>query len=269
MYVDTHAHLGMMVKSHGETLADNHFDAIAAIVDGAQGVEVKKIITIGSNFIESSEAVVIAKHFSTVFATVGIHPCDCSDEWRKDIEQLDVLIKTTEPGIIVGIGEVGLDFYHKPFHKQRQLDALKVQIELAIKYALPLVFHVRDAGEELLYAVEPFVKEIVGGVIHCFSQNRDFAKTALQWGLYCGIDAPIGYPKNEALREVVREIPLDRLLLETDAPFLPPLQFRGKQNKPAYVQQFAPIIAAIKGVDEQELAQVTTKNAHILFGLER
>lgn len=269
MYIDTHAHLGIMVKADREALAEHHFQIIESIINEAKSGGIEKIITIGSNLIESVDAVAIARRFTTIFATVGIHPCDCTDQWQQDFTQIEALIKKTERGIIVAVGEVGLDFYHKPFDKQRQLDALKAQIELSIKYSLPLVLHVREAGEELLYAIEPYVKEIIGGVIHCFSQNLDFAQTVIQWGLYCGIDAPIAYPKNEILREVVRSIPLEKLLLETDAPFLPPLQFRGKQNKPSYIPYFVPIIAALKGVDEQVLADTTTNNAHLLFGLTR
>ncbi|MFA6526794.1 MAG: TatD family hydrolase [Candidatus Babeliales bacterium] len=269
MYIDTHAHLGMIVKGHVEPLVAAHFPMLQDVVDEANNVGVKKIITIGANLVESVEAVHIAQRIPTVFATVGIHPCDCTDQWRNDVDQLDLLIKKTEGNIIVAIGEIGLDFYHKPFDKQRQLDALKAQIELSLKHSLPLVLHVRDAGEELLYAIEPYVKEIKGGVIHCFSQNSDFARTVLSWGLYCGIDAPIMYPKNEALREVVKEIPLEKMILETDAPFLPPLQFRGKQNKPAYIRHFVPMLAVLKGVSEDALGKVTTENAHALFGLER
>lgn len=270
MFIDTHAHLGMIVKQPGEHLTEEHFQAIEVVIQGAQVAGVAKIMTIGADVSESADAVKIAERFPTVFATVGIHPCDCSQTWLDDVKQIDALIRTTEPGIIVAVGEIGLDFYHKPFDKQRQLDALKCQIELALEHRLPLVVHVRDAGEELLYALEPYVKQLCGGVIHCFSQNHDFARTVVGWGLYCGIDAPVGYPKNEVLREIIRDIiPLDKILLETDAPFLPPFHLRGKKNLPAYIPQFAQVVGALKGVDEQAFAAATTANAHALFGLER
>lgn len=269
MYIDTHAHLGMMVKSFDTPLADEHFPLIESMIAQAHAVEVKKIITIGTNFLESLEAVMIAQRFSSVFATIGIHPCDGTDAWHDEVQKLKKILQKTKPGIIVGIGETGLDFYHKPFHKQRQIDMFKAHVDLALDFSLPLVLHVRDAAEELLYALEPYVKDVKGGVIHCFLQNKDFAATVVNWGFYCGIGAPISYPKNQELRDVVATIPLELLLLETDAPFLPPVALRGKKNMSAYIPQFAPVLAQIKKVSEDLLADQTTSNAHRLFTLER
>ena len=167
----------------------------------------------------------------------------------------------------MAIGEVGLDFYHKPFDAPRQRDCFKAHIELALEHNLALSIHVREAGQELLRVLDEYHKQIKRAVIHCFSQPQDFADEVLKWGFYLGIDAPITYPKNELLRSVVINAPLTSLVLETDAPFLPPQALRGKKNHPAYIAMFAGVIADLKGVSVEEVAAVTTKNAQKLFGL--
>lgn len=269
MFIDTHCHMNMMVKKEfDEPLREEHFPLIGDIIDVAAQNGVSPIINVGTSLIESKNSIAIAQRFSSVFATVGIHPCDCSENWRDDIKELEKLIKDKEVNKIVGIGETGMDFYHKPYDAQRQRDAFKEQIELAIKYDLGLVVHVRDAGEETLRVLEEYAKEIKRATIHCFSQSLDFARVVTGWGFFIGIDGPITYPKNEQLREVVRQISLDYLVLETDAPFLSPQAYRGKQNHPAYIPIFAKTVADLKEVSLEQLAQATTRNAKKLFSLD-
>ena len=269
MFVDTHCHLNMVVKKEFNVcLEESHFALIKHVIQDAHGAGVSKIVNVGTSLQESINSVEIAKRFDSVFATVGIHPCDCSENWRQDVQALaKCLGGDKEKNKIVAIGEVGLDFYHKPYDKQRQYDAFKMQIELALEYTLPLVIHVRDAGDELLKIIEEYVREIKGAVIHCFSQKQDFADIVTGWGFYIGIDGPITYPKNEELRSIVKKVALEHLILETDAPFLPPQQYRGKQNVPAYLPLFAALIADLKEISLEQLAQATTRNAEKLFGI--
>lgn len=268
MFVDTHCHLNMLVKKEFDTLlTPDQLAAVGPILQDAANAGVEKIINIGTSLPESINSVEIAKRYPSVFATVGLHPCDCTESWYNDFKELEKLVKNKEANKIIGIGEVGLDFYHKPFFRQRQEDAFKAQIELALEHQLPLSIHVRDAGQELLEVLEPYVKNIKGAVIHCFSQSQDFANIVLGWGFYVGIDAPIAYPKNETLREVVKNIPLSHIILETDAPFLPPQQYRGKPNHPAYIPLFATTIADLKGVTLAVVRDVTTTNVKKLFGI--
>lgn len=268
MFIDTHCHINIMVKeSFDRLLTQEELLLAKADVEQAAQAGVTTIINVGTSLVESLNCIALAQMYPQIFATVGIHPCDATDSWRADFEVIAQKAQHAEEHKIVGIGEVGLDFYHKPFDKQRQKDCFKAHIELALRHNLALSIHVREAGEELLYVLDEYHKEIKRAVIHCFSQNQDFADVVLGWGFYLGIDAPITYPKNELLRSVVTKAPLSALVLETDAPFLPPQHLRGKKNHPSYIPLFAQLIADLKGVLIEEVARVTSDNARHLFGL--
>lgn len=269
MFVDTHCHLNIMVenKKFDEALQPEHYVEIDAIVAAAQAAGVQTIINVGTSLIESINSVLLAKRYAQVYATVGIHPTDVGDLWRDDVRAIAQYARSAYEHKIVGIGEIGLDFYHKPYNEQRQKDAFKAQIELALEYNLGLSIHVRDAGDETLRVLEEYSKEIKRAVIHCFAQNKDFADVVIGWGFYLGIDAPLTYPKNVMLRDIVAQVPLDHLVFETDSPFLPPQEFRGKKNFPAYIAQFAPLMAELKSVSLDECAHKTTLNARRLFNL--
>lgn len=268
MFIDTHCHLNALVKKEFDTLLEeSHFPAIGNFIEQAKSVGVLTIINVGTSLPESLNSIAIAKKFPNVFATVGLHPCDCTPTWRDDFKEIAKLARGHRENKIVGIGEVGLDFYHKPFDKQRQVDAFKMQIELALECNLALVVHVREAADELLRILEEYRKEIKRAVIHCFCQEQYVADTVIDWGFFIGIDAPLTYPKNELLRSVVTKVPLTSIVLETDSPFLPPQSHRGKQNAPAYIPLFVPLIAQLKGVSIEEVGRQTTLNAKKLFSL--
>jgi len=273
MFIDTHCHLNIMAhKKPDELLQASDYPIIAAVIDSAYNVGVKKIINVGTSIPESKNSLEIAQKFDSVYASVGVHPCDCNAMSHTDIsvamETIAPWLNSKEHNKIVALGETGLDFYHNPYDVRRQTDSFVMHIEQALEHKLPLIVHVREAGEETLRVLEPYVKNGVRGVIHCFSQNKDFATTVLEWGFYCGLDAPIGYPKNQGLRDVIKDIPLEHIVLETDAPFLPPQQFRGRQNSPVYIPLIAQMVAEIKGVDVEMVERVTTENALNLFGLK-
>jgi TatD DNase family protein len=267
MFIDTHCHLNMMVKKNFDTpLTKEHFSLIEGILNKSAKAGISNIINIGTSLQESKNSMDIARRFDSVFTTVGLHPCDCSAQWQEDFGEIKNFVKKKEKNKIVAIGEVGLDFYHKPFNKQRQQDAFKVHIELALEHNLPLVIHVRDAAEELLKLLEEYVKNInKKAVIHCFCHTQDFADTVIEWGFYIGVGAYITYPKNESLRATIKNTPLDKIILETDAPFLPPQQHRGKQNSPEYIPLFAQLIAEQKSMSIDKIASITTVNAQNLF----
>jgi TatD DNase family protein len=266
MFVDTHCHLNMIAKKKFDTsLSNEHLEHIETIIDQAKQNRVEKIINIGTSLVESTNSINIAKKFENVFTSVGIHPSDCSSAWKKDFKEIEKFAKEKEANKIVGIGEVGLDFYHKPFYKDRQSDAFKAQIELALENDLALIIHVRDASQEVLRILEEYSNDISRGVIHCFSHPRDFANIILDWGFYVGINGPITYSKNDEFRAIVANITLDRIILETDAPFLPPQQHRGKQNLPSYIPIIAQKLAEVKGISVDEVEAATTDNAEKLF----
>lgn len=266
MFTDTHCHLNIMVpKEPDAPLQEHHLESIELYLKQAAQAGVSTIINVGTSLAESLNSITIAQRFSNVYATVGIHPCDTSSMWQDEFAQLTKLVQEKERYKIVGVGETGLDFYHQPFNAQQQIDAFKAHIELALRYDLGLVIHVRESGEAVLNVLDPYKKEIKRATIHCFTQSKEFAEIVTSWGFYIGIDAPITYPKNTQLRDIVTQTAIEHLVLETDAPFLPPQSLRGKPNHPAYIPMFAELVAQLKGVSLEQLAQATTKNANRLF----
>lgn len=271
MFVDTHCHLNIMTGKEPEALlGDSDYPIISDIIDQARRVGVEKIINVGTSLPESENSIQIARRFSGVYATVGVHPCDANNDQldlHLVIKKIREWLKYKDDHKIVGVGETGLDFYHKPYNQQRQIDFFRAQMECALEYNMPLVVHVRDAGDELLRVLEEYVKNGVRGVIHCFGQKLDFAQQVLAWGFYVGLDGPIGYPKNQWLRDIIKIIPLQQIILETDAPFLPPQQFRGKQNSPIHIPLIARIVADIQEIALNAVEDTTTLNAQKLFML--
>jgi TatD DNase family protein len=251
--VDTHCHLTMM------GLVDN-------VVEEAAMTGVKKIISVSTTAKDSVETVEIARSASGVWATVGIHPCDVTPDWEVDFERIKSLVEKKKENKIIGIGETGLDFYHQPFDKELQIKLFRAHIELAIENKLPVVVHIRESEEDVLNILEQY-KGKLSGVSHCFFLDEHGAKRLIDLGFYIGIGGPITYPKNNWLREVIKNVPLDSLVLETDAPFLPPQEFRGKKNHPKYLPLIAQKIAEIKNIEKAAIAQATTANVFRLFGI--
>ncbi len=275
MFIDTHCHLNLMTgepyKFLSRELNSEDLLIIAGHIADAHAASVHKMINVGTSILESWQSLAIAHAYESVFATIGIHPTDCAAFDGSASNARRELLKMVEADKprrkLVGVGEIGLDFYHKPYDQHRQQDFLVMQIELALEHNLPIVFHVRDAGDEFLRAIEPFVPNKIRGVIHCFQQDQAFADQVIAWNLYVGCDAPITYPKNKALCEVFKNIPLERIILETDAPFLPPQHLRGKQNRPALVPLIAQALADLKSCSIEDIADHTTRNAQSLFGI--
>ncbi|MCK4499046.1 TatD family hydrolase, partial [Candidatus Babeliales bacterium] len=175
-------------------------------------------------------------------------------------------IKNINRDKIVAIGETGLDFYHKPFFKQRQTDAFRAHIELALELNMPVSVHIRESVDDVYRLIEEYAGDL-RGVLHCFCQNKAEALQAIEWGFLLGVGGPVTYPKNDDLREIIKEVPLKSIVLETDAPFLPPQQYRGKQNRPAYIPLIAKKIAEVRGVSVDEVERVTSNSAERLLFL--
>jgi TatD DNase family protein len=266
MLIDTHCHLNILAKDRFDVpLTQEDFIQAEFINNQAIHAHVSTLINVGTSLVESENCVELARRFDNNYAVVGIHPNDLTDSWAQEIAQIESWLKMKDEKKIVGIGETGLDFHYPKFNLQRQKDAFKAQIELALEYNLALVVHSRDAAEETLGALEEYMHDIKRGVIHCFSYDYEIAQTVIEWGFVIGIDGPITYPKNMQLRDVVNRVPLDRIVLETDAPFLPPQAFRGKKNHPQYLPLIAQCIAEIKGMRYDQVAEITTATAKQLF----
>ncbi len=266
MLIDTHCHINSMVKKDFDVLLTNEqLQQAEPIIREANSCDVQVIINVGTSLMESKNCLALALHYPNNFATVGIHPNDCTTTWRADIREVEKLIQQTTPGTIVGIGECGIDRHYPDYDLIRQTDAFKAQIELALTYDLALVVHSRDAYDETLRVLEPYQHNITRGVIHCFSYDQAFADTAQAMGFVIGLGGAITYPKNEGLRDVTRTIPDDAIVLETDAPFLPIQKMRGKKNHPRYIKDIAEFIAELRQTTPEEIARITTKNAQRLF----
>ncbi|HZW61207.1 MAG TPA: TatD family hydrolase, partial [Candidatus Babeliales bacterium] len=176
-------------------------------------------------------------------------------------------IKQAEKNKIVAIGECGLDRHYPDYNIQRQYDAFKAQIEIALEYDLALIVHTRDAGQETLRSLEEFKGQIKRGVIHCFSEDQYFADEVLKMGFVIGIGGTLTYLKNDTLRSIAKTIALEKIVLETDAPFLPPQSMRGQQNHPRQIATVAQYLADLREQSFEEIGRQTTHNAQTLFAL--
>ena len=268
MLIDTHCHLNLLIKNSFDIpLTDQDVQKAELFVSQAAESEVTCILTIGTNLIESTNCIMLAKAYNPVYAVVGIHPNDATQDWKKEILIFEELIKNKKENKIVALGECGLDKHYPDYNMQLQKDVFKAQIELALEYNLALVIHTRDAQDEVLRCLDEYRHNNLRGTIHCFSETITFAQDAIAMGFVLGIGGTITYPKNHALREVVKAVPLSSLILETDAPFLPPQAFRGKQNHPAYIKIIADYVAQLRDTSFDQVAEVTTQAAQTLFGL--
>ena len=269
--IDTHCHINCIIKENFDRLLTlNEFPQAAHIIDDSAQLLVKKIVNVGTSLIESINCVELAKSFDACYAAVGIHPNDCTEKWSHDLQEIKSLwFDTTFPKHknfkIVAIGECGIDRYYPHYNLQRQKDAFKAHIEFALEHALPLIVHTRNAGDETLRSLEEFKNNNLHGVIHCFSEDQSFANTAFKFGFVLGIGGTITYPKNVNLREICKNVPLEKIILETDAPFLPIQSMRGKQNHPKYIADIAHYLAELRNEPFEKIAQTTTNTAKHIF----
>lgn len=264
--IDTHCHLNMIVKKEFDVpLSAQQIEQASLVIDEAKHHNVTKIINVGTSLIESKNCVALAQEYKNVFASVGIHPNDATDAWRSDLREIAKLIGKFER--IVAIGECGLDRHYPDYNLPLQQDVFRAQIELALKHNLALVVHTRNAADETLKILDEYAQEKIRGVIHCFSEDLPFAQEVITRGYVIGIGGILTYPKNDSLRTVCTAIPLTSIVLETDAPFLPPQEIRGKQNRPQYIEAIATFLARLRNESLEHIAQTTTKNALKLFSI--
>jgi TatD DNase family protein len=251
-FFDTHAHLDLPPLSEEE-------DEVMA---RARDAGVTRIVTVGIDPSSSAKAIEIAHRHSGVYAAVGLHPHDAASLSDSLISRLDSLSRCDQA---VAIGETGLDFYRDRSPRDAQRAAFREQIRLARKRGLPLIVHDRDAHDDILAILSEENAAEVGGIIHCFSGDYEMARRAVSMNFLISIPGAITYPKPGTQVEAVRKLPLERLLIETDCPYLAPVPHRGKDNEPAYVPLVAAKIAEIKGLSVEDVARITTLNAMRLF----
>ena len=252
-FVDTHVHL------HFPDYKEDQMEVLKRAK--AAGVEI--FINVGTDLESSRESLALAESNDFIFASAGIHPHDAKDASTESIQQIAELLKKSR---MVAIGEVGLDFFRDHSPKEKQKEVFREFIQLHHKIKKPLIIHCRDAYEEM----RVLLKEeggVTGGVMHCFSSDADTMKHFLDMGFYISFAGPLTYKKNDVLREACKACPLDRLLLETDAPFLPPQSMRGKRNESGFLIETAEVAAGLHKIPLAKLGEKTTANARRLFGL--
>jgi TatD DNase family protein len=272
-FIDTHAHLDIIKSMTPEESLQKSLD---------NGV--RYMINVGSSIEGSRKSVKYARQFSNVFASVGIHPHDAEDCGVREIKILKALITGREEKPaggaslesstgkrfkkVVAVGETGFDFFRNLSPRKSQEKAFNAHIELALEYDLPIIIHDRDAHREILDVLKVYsANKNLRGVIHCFSGDLDFALKCIETGLHISYTGVITYPNAGDLLDVVREIPIEKIFIETDSPYLAPQDKRGKENYPGYVKYIAQKIAELKDLTLEEVAAATSKNAEDFFAL--
>jgi len=233
------------------------------VIQRAKEQGLRYIINIGSSLSGTRKSVELSKQYDFIYATCGIHPHEADGIDDKILAELKELAREDK---VVAIGEIGLDYYKNYSKAENQRPLFISLVKLALDSGLPLVIHTRQAEEDTLKILKETMP--VKAVVHCFSGDQEFLKECLALGFFISYTCNITYKKAQGLRDLVKATPLERLLLETDAPFLPPEGFRGRRNEPIYVKYLAQEIARIKEITLEEVASVTTENAKTFFGLK-
>lgn len=249
-FIDTHCHLTL-----------NHFNEDRPLILSKLLKELKLFIEIGIDVRNSKKAIELTKKSKNGYCSVGIHPTDSEGISNYDLDEISDMIDNEK---VVAVGEIGLDF-HWDTDRKSQYKVFDSLLQLAKEKNKPVIFHIREAYKEVYEFIKKHSLPDKLGVVHCYSSDWKEAKKFLDLGLYLGIDGPITYPKNKKLIEVVEKTPLNMILLETDAPFLPPVPFRGKRNIPLYVKYVYEKVASIKNISEEELCDEIEKNVFRLF----
>ncbi|GEO80152.1 TatD family hydrolase [Pararhodospirillum oryzae] len=253
----------MLVDSHCHLDFPDFADELDQVVARARLAGLGAMLTIGTHVTRFEPVRALTDRFPDVWCTVGIHPHEAG---REPVHDAEALARLAEAPKVVGFGETGLDYFYDHSPRADQERSFRAHLEAARLTGLPVVIHTRDADEDTARLLrEEYEKGPFTGLIHCFSGGADLARTALDLGLYLSVSGIITFPKAQNVRDVIATVPLDRLLVETDAPYLAPVPFRGKRNEPAHVVHTAAAVARLKGVPEEAFHQATTDNFFRLF----
>lgn len=254
----------MLIDSHCHLDAERFDDDRPAMLARARARGVARFVTVGCDEENSRRAIGLAAAHTDIYATVGVHPHEAEKASPNFVDAIRVLAAHEKA---VAIGECGLDYYYDHSPRERQREVFAKQIALAREVGKPIIVHVRDAWDDCLDVMKAEGARDCGGVIHCFSGSLDFARASLDLGLYISIPGIVTFKKAGALPEVVPAVPADRLLVETDSPYLAPVPHRGKRNEPAYVRDVAEKVAELRGEDIETTIENTGANARALFGI--
>lgn len=254
MFFDSHAHLD------DEKFTDDRAEVIARAKENG----VTHIVNIGADMESSARSIELTQQYDMIYATVGVHPHDAKKVIVSDYDQL---AQWTRLDKVVAIGEIGLDYYYDLSPRELQREVFIRQLDVARQTHMPIVIHDRDAHGETMEILKREGKGLIG-VVHCFAGSMEMAAELIKMGWYIGCDGPVTFKNAAKLPEIMKNIPLERLLIETDSPYLTPVPFRGKRNEPAYVRFVAEHIAVLRGIPIEEIAKATTQNVCDLFQIK-
>jgi TatD DNase family protein len=254
MLIDSHCHLDYF-NQPGEQ---------AEVIERARAAGVGELVTIGVTLSQSRQAIEIAEKYENVWACVGVHPNHAADELP--VAEPEVIAALAQHPKVIGIGESGLDYFYDKAPRDIQEQNFRANIRAAQRAGLPLAIHARAADEDIARIL---AEERANGhfdfLLHCFSSGRGLAEAALELGGYISFSGILTFPKSQDIRDIAALVPADRLLVETDAPYLAPVPFRGKRNEPAYTAHTAKVLAEVKGMSPEAMAELTTANFRNLF----
>jgi len=251
MLIDSHAHMGSL-------------ESIDTAINNARENSVSVIINMSSDYNSAIQTVDLVNNYPEVYGAVGIHPHEASSYNEKVFSDISELADYKK---IVAIGETGLDYYYDFSSREIQKESLQQHINLSIKLGKPVIIHMRDSDEDVKKIIKDNECDELNGVMHCFTADYESALYFIDMGFYISFSGILTFKRSEELREVARKLPLDRILIETDSPYLAPVPYRGKKNEPAYVRYVAEKLAEIRGEKFEKIAEYTSHNTKQLFNL--
>ena len=254
MFIDTHSHL----------FYPNFEDDLDDVIQRAKDSGVDFILVPATDLATAKEVINLTEKYDMIYGAVGIHPHDTKD-W--DPSLLNEIENLTSHKKIVAIGEIGLDYFYDYSPKEKQIEAFKSQIDLALKLDLPIIVHNRDSDEDMMEIINSYCGSGLKAQFHCFNGSLNDAKELMHMGYMISFTGNITFKKADELREVLKNVRIDQILLETDSPFLTPVPFRGKRNEPAYVKYIAEQVAEAHGLSIEEVGRITSFNAFRMFGI--
>jgi TatD DNase family protein len=254
MLIDTHAHLDF----------PNYDKDRDIVIRRAFDEGLSAIVTVGFDLNSSKKAIDITETYENIYAIIGVHPHEAKMVTKATLDEIKKLSQNKK---VVGIGETGLDFYRNLSPKDRQFRVFSDFLHLSGETGIPVVIHDRDANREVIETLKSHEGSFTPGIIHCFSGDWNHAKTCMDMGFFISISGVVTFPKARTLHEVVKKLPWDKILFETDAPFLTPVPYRGKRNEPSYVKYTATECAKLRGEDPEELMDAAARNSMKIFGI--
>jgi TatD DNase family protein len=255
VFVDSHCHLDRLDKTP---------DELSEVLNFARNRGVEHFLCVSVSVKDFPAMLDTVKGFKDVSVSCGVHPL-----YQENACSYDELLSMSDIEEVVAIGETGLDYFYSAETKAVQLTSFVDHIKVANKLNKPLIIHTRDAREDTINLLKQYKDPSTKGVLHCFTENLEMAQAAIELGMYISISGIVTFKTATELQEVVKKIPLDKLLIETDSPWLAPVPYRGKPNQPGFVREVGEFIASLKGVSAEELAKITSNNFYDLFAIKR